>query len=55
LVRFGTVGGTRLRVVSAGVIEVMAPRHGPGGVDVAVVNRVGTSRVSPADRYSFKP
>jgi hypothetical protein len=52
-VLFGGVPGTKLRVTSATSLSVTAPQHGPGGVDVRVINPFGRSSVSAADRFQF--
>lgn len=52
-VLFGSVAATRATVRSASVVEVIAPDHAPGRVDIRVVTRAGTSPVVAADRFVF--
>lgn len=52
-VRFGTGSGTSLTVVSATKLQVTAPAHADGRVDVRVVGRYGTSPIASADGYVY--
>jgi hypothetical protein len=52
-VAFGATQGTALRVLSASSLQVVAPRHTAGIVDVRVVTAYGESGVVKADRYSY--
>lgn len=54
-VLFGTASGTHVRVLGPTRLQVTVPPHGPGTVDVQVVDAYGSSPISPADRYTFQP
>ncbi len=50
---FGTVAGSGLRVLSATGLQVLAPRHAAGPVDLRVITAYGTSPAVAADRYRY--
>ena len=52
-VRFGTTAGTKLTVISAGKLTVVAPKERAGQVDIRVTTSGGTSAVTKADRFTF--
>jgi hypothetical protein len=56
-VLFGTVAGSRVHVVNAGKLTVLAPEHAAGTVDVRVVVQAGsgtkTSTAGAADRFAY--
>jgi N-acetylmuramoyl-L-alanine amidase len=52
-VRFGTVDGTSVRVVSTTVMYVTTPAHAVGRVHVRVITAAGTSPARYADRYFY--
>jgi hypothetical protein len=52
-VRFGTVKGTKIRVLSSSELTVIAPKHAKGTVNVTVTTAVGTSATSVKTRYTF--
>jgi hypothetical protein len=52
-VTFGTVAGTKLRVLSAGKLTVVAPRHPAGAVDVRVYGAYGTSAAVARDHFRY--
>ncbi len=52
-VRFGSVAGTSVRVVSSTKLLVTTPRHGAGRVDVRVVTTAGNSALVIRDRFTF--
>jgi outer membrane protein assembly factor BamB len=52
-VKFGTVAGTSLTVVSASQITVRSPAHAAGIVDVRVTTPYGTSAIVTADRFTY--
>ena len=54
-VRFGTVSGSAVRVVSATRLVVTAPRHAAGAVNVRVVTGHGVSPVTAADAFRYIP
>ena len=54
-VRFGTVAGTKLAVLSDTQVRILAPAHQPGPVDITVVTPGGTSPTTSADRYTYVP
>jgi len=51
---FGSVRGARVHVVSSTKLTVRSPRHLPGGIDLRVVTKSGTSSVNGHDRYEFR-
>jgi hypothetical protein len=53
-VLFGSVAGSRVKVVSATALTVAGPAHAAGTVDVRVTTPGGTSAVTVADHYSFR-
>lgn len=52
-VKFDTTSATSFDVVSGGTIEVIAPAHAAGQVDVTVITAAGTSAVSAASKYTY--
>jgi len=52
-VLFGTTAGTSLSVLSTSKLQVTAPAHAAGVVDVRVKTTAGTSTVKTADHYTF--
>jgi hypothetical protein len=52
-VTFGTAAGTKLRVLSAGKLTVVAPKHAVGAVDVRVYGGYGTSATAARDRFRY--
>src|SRR4051794_36349046 len=50
-VRFGSVAGTSVRVLSSTTLRVTTPRHSAGRLDVRVVTRAGRS--APAAKSPF--
>jgi hypothetical protein len=49
-------GGTKIRsvrVASSTRLSVVSPAHSPGTVNIRVTTTYGTSKVVPADRYTF--
>lgn len=52
-VLFGSSVGRSVTVRSSGVLEVTAPAHAAGRVDLRVVTSAGTSPVVTADRYTY--
>lgn len=52
-VRFGTTAGTSSRLVSTTELQVTAPAHAQGAVDVRVSNSYGRSTITTADRYTY--
>lgn len=53
VVRFGTKAGTKLTVVSASKLTVVAPKEKSGRVNVRVTTAGGTSAVTKADRFTY--
>lgn len=54
-VRFGTANGTHITVLSSTRLQVDAPAHPLGRVDIRVLTRFGWSPVTAADRFSYLP
>jgi hypothetical protein len=52
-VRFGAGSGTSITVLSATKLQVTAPAHAAGRVDVRIVGRYGTSAITSADTYRY--
>jgi IPT/TIG domain len=52
-VKFGSVAGRSLKVLSSTKLQVTAPKHAAGLVDIRVAASVGTSTIRTADRYAF--
>lgn len=52
-VKFATTSATSFDVVSGGTIEVIAPAHAAGQVDVTVVTPAGTSATSAATKFTY--
>jgi hypothetical protein len=52
-VQFGTAKATKVSVISRRKLQVVAPTHQPGVVDITVSTPYGTSAVNPADRYTY--
>jgi hypothetical protein len=52
-VRFGSTLGTKLKVVSASKLTVVAPKEKAGRVNVRVTTAGGTSAVTKADRFTY--
>ncbi len=52
-VKFGTTAATSFTVVSATKITAVTPAHAAGLVDVRVTAPAGTSKIKPADNYTF--
>jgi hypothetical protein len=50
---FGSSPGKSLTVLSGTKLEVTAPGHAPGTVNVEVVAKAGTSRAVVADRFTY--
>src|SRR4051812_13496421 len=54
-VKFGTVRGTGLKLVSAKKLRITAPAHLAGRVDIRVRTSAGTSKIRVADRFTYLP
>ncbi len=54
-VLFANRPGTALHVLSSGRLQVTAPAHAAGTVSIRVVTNHGTTAVSGAARFSYKP
>ena len=52
-VEFGSAAGRSLKVISAGKLQVTAPRHAAGVVNVEVVAKAGKSAAASADRFTY--
>jgi hypothetical protein len=52
-VKFATTSAASFDVVSGGTIEVIAPAHAAGQVDVTVVTPAGTSATSAATKFTY--
>ncbi len=52
-VKFGTTPGTSVRVLSSSRVQVTAPAHAAGVVNVRVTTGYGTSAIRAADRYTY--
>lgn len=50
---FGSSAGKSLKVLSGTKLEVTAPGHRPGTVNVEVVAKAGTSKAVTADRFTY--
>lgn len=53
-VKFGTTAGTKLRVVSAGKLTVVAPRHAAGTVHIRVTTASGTSAATTRNNFTYQ-
>ena len=54
-VDFGTVSATSFVIVSSTSITAMSPEESVGTVNVTVVTAGGTSTISIADQFTFRP
>jgi hypothetical protein len=52
-VKFGSMSGTHLHVISSTKLTVRAPRHPAARVNIRVTTRGGTSAITKSDRYTF--
>lgn len=52
-VRFGTIAGRSVKVLSSTKLQVTTPAQPSGTHDVRVVNRYGASRVTAVDHFAF--
>jgi hypothetical protein len=54
-VRFGSVAAASFTVISSTSITAISPAHEAGLVDITVTTPAGTSAISLADHYKFRP